>query len=49
MGAAIEIERLTKRYGKKPGIRHVDFTVKQGQVFRFLGSNGLARRRSARC
>ena len=40
MSAAIETEQLTKNYGRNPGIRHVDLTVEEGEVFGFLGPNG---------
>jgi ABC-2 type transport system ATP-binding protein len=43
MSAAIETEQLTKNYGKNPGIRHVDLTVEEGEVFGFLGPNGAGK------
>jgi ABC-2 type transport system ATP-binding protein len=43
MSAAIETERLTKRYGKNRGIRHVDLVVGEGEVFGFLGPNGAGK------
>jgi ABC-2 type transport system ATP-binding protein len=43
MGAAIETESLTKQYGKSRGIRHVDLTVEEGEVFGFLGPNGAGK------
>ena len=43
MSAAIETEQLTKYYGKNPGIRHVDLTVEEGEVFGFLGPNGAGK------
>src|SRR5918997_4484667 len=43
MGAAIETERLTKTYGRNPGIRHVDLAVEEGEVFGFLGPNGAGK------
>ena len=43
MRAAIETEQLTKNYGKNPGIRHVDLTVEEGEVFGFLGPNGAGK------
>jgi ABC-2 type transport system ATP-binding protein len=39
MSAAIEAEGLTKTYGKSRGIREVDLTVDEGEVFGFLGPN----------
>jgi ABC-2 type transport system ATP-binding protein len=52
MSAAIETEQLTKNYGRNPGIRHVDLTVDEGEVFGFLGPNGVLKasdRREAAC
>ena len=43
MRAAIETEQLTKNYGKNPGIRHLDLTVEEGEVFGFLGPNGAGK------
>jgi ABC-2 type transport system ATP-binding protein len=43
MSATIETERLTKTYGKNLGIRDVDLTVDQGEVFGFLGPNGAGK------
>ncbi len=36
----IQVERLTKQYGKFTAVNEVTFTVKQGEVFAFLGPNG---------
>ncbi len=38
--AVIEIENMTKDYGKKKGIFDVSFSVIVGEVVGFLGSNG---------
>ena len=43
MSAAIETEKLTKNYGKNPGIRYLDLTVEEGEVFGFLGPNGAGK------
>jgi ABC-2 type transport system ATP-binding protein len=43
VGAAIELHRLTKRYGKARGIEDVDLVVEQGEVFGFLGPNGAGK------
>ncbi|HMI81582.1 MAG TPA: ABC transporter ATP-binding protein [Solirubrobacterales bacterium] len=40
---AIEIERLTKRYGSHRGIEDVSFEVRPGEVFGFLGPNGAGK------
>ena len=36
----IQVEHLTKRYGKFIAVNDVSFTVKQGEVFALLGPNG---------
>jgi ABC-2 type transport system ATP-binding protein len=43
MSATIETEKLTKTYGKNRGIRGVDLTVDEGEVFGFLGPNGAGK------
>ncbi len=40
MAAIIEVEGLTKSYGRKRGIAEVSFQVEEGDVFGFLGPNG---------
>ncbi|HEX6400375.1 MAG TPA: ABC transporter ATP-binding protein [Actinomycetota bacterium] len=42
-GAAIDLERLTKRYGARRGIEEVSLTVRPGEVFGFLGPNGAGK------
>jgi ABC-2 type transport system ATP-binding protein len=37
--AAILTERLTKRYGERAAVEHLDLRVEQGEVFGFLGPN----------
>jgi ABC-2 type transport system ATP-binding protein len=39
----IETERLTKYYGRHPGVRDADLAVEQGEVFGFLGPNGAGK------
>jgi ABC-2 type transport system ATP-binding protein len=36
----IQVEHLTKRFGRHVAVNDVSFTVKQGEVFAFLGPNG---------
>ena len=36
----IELDGVTKRYGKKTAVRDLSFTVRPGQVTGFLGPNG---------
>jgi beta-exotoxin I transport system ATP-binding protein len=40
---AIELDRLTKRYGAARGIEDVTLTVRAGEVFGFLGPNGAGK------
>jgi len=37
---AIDVHGLTKRFGKKVAVDHVDIAVPQGEVWGFLGPNG---------
>lgn len=37
---AIEIDRLTKNYGKQKGVENISFQVETGDIFGFLGPNG---------
>jgi ABC-2 type transport system ATP-binding protein len=37
---AIDVRGLTKRFGKKTAVDHIDITVPEGQVWGFLGPNG---------
>ncbi len=41
--AVIEAEGLTKRFGDFVATDHVDFTVKQGEIFGLLGPNGAGK------
>ena len=41
--AAIELDRLTKRYGAARGIEDVTLAVQTGEVFGFLGPNGTGK------
>ncbi len=43
MAAVIEIEKLTKYYGRHRGIIDVDLTVDEGEAFGFLGPNGAGK------
>lgn len=40
---AIEVRDLTKRFGKFTAVDHVNFTVKRGEIFGFLGANGAGK------
>ena len=39
----IEINNLTKTYGKSRGITDVSFTVEEGEIFGFIGPNGAGK------
>ncbi len=43
MNSVIEINHLTKNYGKHRGVRDVSFHVEQGDIFGFLGPNGAGK------
>jgi ABC-2 type transport system ATP-binding protein len=40
---AIEVEKLTKFFGKFCAVDHINFGVKQGEIFGFLGANGAGK------
>ncbi|SHE40620.1 ABC-2 type transport system ATP-binding protein [Seinonella peptonophila] len=39
----IEINSLTKTYGKRRGIEDISFSVKKGEIFGFIGPNGAGK------
>lgn len=39
----IEVYNLTKRFGKFTAVDHINFTVKGGEIFGFLGANGAGK------
>ncbi len=43
MANAIEINKLTKYYGKAKGIENVTFNVEAGEIFGFIGPNGAGK------
>lgn len=43
MKNVIEIENLTKNYGKHRGVADVSFQVEEGDIFGFLGPNGAGK------
>ena len=45
---AIEVDSLSKHYGKVLAVDHVSFKVKQGELFGFLGPNGAGKTTTAR-
>jgi ribosome-dependent ATPase len=42
-GIAIEAKGLTKRFDKFVAVDHVDFRIRRGEIFGFLGSNGCGK------
>ncbi len=40
---AIEVENLTKRFGNFTAVDRINFEVKQGEIFGFLGANGAGK------
>jgi len=40
---AIDVEKLTKRYGNLLAVNDISFTVRRGEVFAFLGPNGAGK------
>ncbi len=47
--AAIEIESLTKWYGRTRGVEDVTFAVEPGEIFGYLGPNGSGKTTTIRC
>ena len=43
MNRAIEVDNLTKYYGDLLAVDHINFEVRQGEVFGFLGPNGAGK------
>lgn len=43
MEKVIEIDNLSKFYGKTPGIEHLDLEVSEGEIFGFIGPNGAGK------
>lgn len=39
----IEARQLTKRFGNFTAVDHIDFKVKKGEIFGFLGANGAGK------
>jgi ABC-2 type transport system ATP-binding protein len=39
----IEVQNLTKRFGNFTAVDHINFEVKEGEIFGFLGANGAGK------
>jgi ABC-2 type transport system ATP-binding protein len=46
---AIEVDRLSKRYGRKVAVDDVSFTVAEGEIFGLLGRNGAGKSTTVDC
>ena len=49
MSEAIFVEGLTKKYGEKTVVNHLNFSVKRGTVFGLLGANGAGKSTTIEC
>jgi len=47
--SVIQIDNLTKKFGKFNALNSVDLTAKQGEVHAFLGPNGAGKSTTIRC
>ena len=43
VSSAVEVQDLTKRYGELVAVDGISFSVAQGEIFAFLGSNGAGK------
>ena len=43
MDTAIKIQELTKQYGDKTAVDHIDLEIMQGELFALLGANGAGK------
>ncbi|SDB08461.1 ATP-binding cassette domain-containing protein [Butyrivibrio sp. INlla16] len=43
MQNAIEVKGLQKKYGAMTAVNNISFSVKQGELFAFLGENGAGK------
>ncbi len=46
---AIEIKKLTKRYGSARGVEDLSFDIEKGEIFGYLGPNGSGKTTTIRC
>ncbi|HEY0696761.1 MAG TPA: ABC transporter ATP-binding protein, partial [Micromonospora sp.] len=47
--AAIEVQHLHKRYGDRPAVRDVSFSVERGELFGILGPDGAGKTTTVEC
>lgn len=45
----IEINKLTKTYGKHRGIEDITLSIQEGEIFGFIGPNGAGKSTTIRC
>lgn len=43
MNEVIKVENLTKKFGSFTAVDHISFSVKEGEIFGFLGANGAGK------
>lgn len=43
MEKALEVQNLTKYYGKVLGVKDLSLELKQGEIFGFIGPNGAGK------
>lgn len=39
----LEIKNLTKKFGDKVAVDNIDLSVKSGEIYGFLGPNGIVK------
>jgi ABC-2 type transport system ATP-binding protein len=49
MGKMIEVENLTKKFGRFTAVDDISFNVGEGEIFGFLGPNGAGKTTTIRC
>jgi ABC-2 type transport system ATP-binding protein len=49
MAVLLEVEQLTKRYGDRVAVDHVDLSVAEGEIFGILGLNGAGKTTMVEC